>query len=105
MDLMMSPDSRKKKVSFVGSNASRTALRAIKRKIEQWIAREQTLLFLPKDAQYSVEIKSGDGEEKFDCAIRVRIGSRQWAGQNIGRTVHEAVEHSLAHLRFVHALV
>ncbi len=95
---------RKKSVSLRGMNLSRTAFRAIKRQVEQWIAREQTLLFLPKDAQYAVEIEGSARREEFNCVIQVRIGSREWKARQIGRTVKDAVEHSLSNLKFVHAL-
>jgi len=104
MDLTSQPSPRKQ-VALHGVVPSRHTLRAVKRQVEQWIAREQSLLFLPKkDSQYSVEIESDSRGEDFNCAIQVRIGSRLWAARHMGHSVKEAVEQSLADLKFVHAL-
>jgi hypothetical protein len=68
--------------------------RFVKRQVEKWIARDQSLLFLPRDRQGPF----------YACEVQIKIGSREWESHEYGRSLQDALTQSLAHMRYVHAV-
>lgn len=92
-------EDKSKQVVVYGVKPHRVLLRSIERQVEKWIEREQSLLFLPKHAEYRVEVEKEDTDPFFGCSLKIRIGSREWRSHEGGKTIQEAVSQALKRLR------
>jgi len=92
------------RVEFFGMKPTRSLQRHVERQIEKWIERQQTLLFFPKTGNFSVQIERATECPKYECAIEVRIGTREWRSYEEGRTLQDALMATLKHLKISQVL-
>lgn len=88
----------KSEITFTGVNPPHATSKIIERHVQKWIDREQSLLFLPKRASFTVHIDRED-YRFYICQIEVQVGSREWSGLEEGRSIHEAVLNTLKHMK------
>ena len=88
-------------IQFYGIKPTKALLGFVKKKVEKWIAREQSLLFLPKVSNYSVNIERDvDSRDPFySCHIRVTIGTRVFESRHSAEAAQEAVLQALRSMR------
>ena len=92
-------DTVKGRVVFFGMKATRALQRYAERQVEKWIEREQTLLFLPKAAIFTVQVERSNEFPHYECAIEVKIGAREWRSIEGGRTLQDALKTALTQLK------
>ncbi len=88
-----------KQVFFYGMKANRALQRSVEKKVEGWIAREQSVLFAPMDSSYFVRIEKEPGRPFVLCHLRVQIGPRIWESYESGKTPEAALLQAVQHLR------
>lgn len=88
-------------VLLSGLKLNRSIQRYIQRSIQRWVEREQSLLFLPKNSDYTVQLDRGFAQPFYSCLIRIKIGSREWKSQENGSSLQDALSRALNHLRVI----
>ena len=88
-----------KQVFFYGMKPNRALQRSVEKKIESWIAREQSVLFAPMDSSYFVRIEKEPGRPLASCHLRVQIGPRTWESYESGKTPEAALLQAVQRLR------
>lgn len=88
-------------VTLSGFKLNRSILRHLEKRIEQWVEREQSLLFLPKVWNYSVQIDRGYTQPFYSCWMKICIGSREWKSHESGHTLEDVLLRALNHLRII----
>lgn len=84
------------RITANGFKVPRTLMRTIKRHVRKWIDREASVLFLPKNAEYSVHLEQ-QGAHRTRCQVQILIGSRKFQGTSEGHSAQDAVIDALAH--------
>lgn len=89
----------KGRIRVFGTKPSKALMRFMKRQLEKWVEREQTLLFLPKDFSYEIKIDREPEESFFSCQISIRVGSREWTAYDGGKSIQVAFIRAYHHIR------
>lgn len=90
---------KNEKIVFFGIKPTRPLIRFVETHVEKWIARKQSLFFLSRSADYSVQIEHEVDYPHYHCTIKIRIGSREWAGYETGRSLHDALTRALQQIK------
>lgn len=90
------------KIRLMGVRPHKSFERLIDRRIEKWISREKSLLFLPKDSDYSVLIRR-ESDHFYLCQIQIQIGPRYWEGYANEKTPELSFQQAIKRLKYVRA--
>lgn len=94
----------KKMIQFFGIIPTRSLLRFVEAKIKKWIERELIYRDCPKNLTYHIQVERDETFPYYECAAEVQIDSHEWRGHGSGRTLHEALNRALKHLKSANVL-
>lgn len=89
----------KMRLNVYDMKPSKSLQRMVQKQVEKWIAREQSLLFLPKECSYDVTIDREPHLSLTTCELRVHIGSKIWESHEVGKTAEHALIGAIQRLR------
>lgn len=84
------------RITTNGVKLSKGLFSTIQRHVTKWIEGQSSVLFLPRDADYSVHLES-EGQ-RTSCRVRIHIGSREWTASSEAKSAQSAVIDALEHL-------
>jgi hypothetical protein len=74
--------------------------RKIERAVERFIQRQQLFLFYPKDSDYRIEFITDNVQYGYVlCELYVRICSKRWTGEGLGKSAYSAFLRAFAQMR------
>jgi hypothetical protein len=88
------------KIRLMGIRPHKALQCFIEKQIDKWVARERTLMFLPKESDYNVLFRK-DGERFYLCQVQLRIGTKYWEGVASDKSLHKAFMQAIKHMKYV----
>ena len=84
-------------IKCVGFSLKEDQRQSVIRVIEDWISRQQRLLFLPKESTYRLTLEK-HGSEQYSAVLQVQVSSKRWFGSATGSDPVRALLFAVAEL-------